>query len=91
MAGFHVKFDVPPEEFLAHLTQAVYRAALKHGLKVPFIKVEMDIQNAIREVIRRDMFVADVCGMYTVCHEASRFDPWSKEAKEAYDENGSSD
>lgn len=30
MAGFHVKFEVTPEVFLANLTEAAYRVSLKY-------------------------------------------------------------
>ena len=42
-----------PEEFLASLTAAAYQVALQHGLKGPFIDVELDLWRALREAVRR--------------------------------------
>ncbi len=85
MPGIHVKFEIPPEEFLADLTGAAYRVALKHGFKVPFIKIELDLQEALREVIERDMWVSGQCGLFKPCHcEEGHFRPWSEEAEKAY-------
>ena len=38
------------------------------------------------EVIRRDMFVSDLCGLYEVCQEASLYEPWTSEAESCWDE-----
>ncbi len=36
------------EELLAELTDAVYRVALQHGIKGPFLECELDFWNALR-------------------------------------------
>ncbi len=41
--------------FLSELTRKVYCTVLHHGLKGPFIKVELDIYRALRSIIRRRM------------------------------------
>lgn len=79
MSGIHVKFDVTPEVFLSHLTEAAYRVALKHGFAAPFIEVELEMHQALREIIRRDMQVSPVCGA-PVCHRAEQHEPWSPAA-----------
>jgi len=38
--------------FLSELTRTVYSTVLHHGLKGPFLKVELDIYRAFRSVIR---------------------------------------
>ncbi len=43
MSGIHVRFEVSPEDFLAHLTEAVYAVALQHGFKDSFLKVQLDL------------------------------------------------
>ncbi len=86
MVGIHVRFDLPPEEFLAHLTEAAYFVSLKQGTSRPFTDLKFGLQEALREVIRRDMFVTDVCGVYGVCQEAVRLEPWTSEAEKAFEE-----
>ncbi len=80
MPGIHVNFEITPEKFLADLTEAAYHVALKHGLKAPFIQVELDLQHALREVIRRDMKASWACGSKEGCCEEVRFEPWTKSA-----------
>ncbi len=84
MGGLHVKFEVSPEDFLADLTGAVYQVALRYGFGVPFNEIELELQNVLREVTRKDMFVSDVCGLLPVCRQMRHFEPWSKKAEEAY-------
>ena len=80
MSGIHVNFEITPEKFLADLTEAAYHVALRHGLSVPFIEVELELQDALREVIRRDMKASWACGSKEGCREEVRFEPWSKSA-----------
>lgn len=83
MSGIHVRFEVSPEDFLAHLTEAVYAVALQHGFKDSFLKVQLDLWDALREVIRKDMLVATQCGSESlgICTASSRAEPWSKGAE----------
>lgn len=85
MAGFHVKFEVTPETFLADLTEAAYRVSLKHGFHVPFTDVVFDLQKALREVIQKDMLASPACGSHE-CREAERFELSSPEAKQLFKE-----
>lgn len=41
------------EDFLAELTEAAYGVALRHGLKGPFINVELELWRELRAVFRR--------------------------------------
>jgi hypothetical protein len=41
------------EQLLAELTSAAYQVALRHGLKGPFIDVELDLWRELRAVLRR--------------------------------------
>lgn len=86
MSGIHVKFDVNPEDFLAHLTEAAYKVALKHGLSVPFIEVELEMQQALRAVVGKDMQASPACGATETCKQAVRHEPWSREAKSLFRE-----
>lgn len=43
--------DRNPEEFLAELTDAAYRVALRHGLKGSFVDVELELWGALRQAI----------------------------------------
>ena len=62
MAGIHVRYNVSPETFLAGLTKAVYDVVLKHGFAIPFIEVELELHNALRKVVEKDMMVSEGCG-----------------------------
>lgn len=84
MPGLHVKFDVRPEEFLSHLADAAYRVAIKRGFKGSFLDFELELYKSLREVIKKDMVVADLCGLFTVCQESDRYEPWSKKSDEVY-------
>lgn len=87
MAGIHVRFEVTPELFLAHMTEAAYRVALQHGFKVPFDMIELDFLKALREVIGRDMQVSPACGHSQECRDAERFEPWSQAAGKLFQED----
>ncbi|MBI2981225.1 MAG: hypothetical protein HYY44_02815 [Deltaproteobacteria bacterium] len=81
MPGLHVKFELSPEDFLSHLTEAAYQVALKQGFRGSFVDLRLGLQRALREMIKKDMFVTDLCGLYTICQEAEKLEPWSKEAE----------
>lgn len=49
------KFNVSSEELLANLTYAVHRVIIEAGLDFPFVKMELDLQFALGEVVRKDM------------------------------------
>ena len=85
MPGIHVKFDVTPETFLTHLTEAAYEVVLKHGLKASFDVVELDLLEALRGVIGNDMQASHACGSGS-CLKAERFDLWSPEAEKIFEE-----
>jgi hypothetical protein len=44
-----------PEELLAKLTAAAYDVALRHGLKGPFIDVELDLWRSLAGVLREEL------------------------------------
>ncbi|EKD41763.1 MAG: hypothetical protein ACD_73C00542G0001 [uncultured bacterium] len=66
---------------MEHLTETAYLIALKHGLQTPFIDIELDLYNALRDVISQDMLVAQACGEVDGCQDYKRFNPWSDEAQ----------
>ena len=43
------------EELLAKLTAAAYDVALRHGLKGPFIDVELDLWKELGAIIRHEL------------------------------------
>lgn len=88
MAGIHVRFDVSPEEFLAHITDAAYEVALRHGFRVPFVEVEIDLHRALRNVINRDMLVSEACGSAEcLSFKKESFEPWTEKAKKLFGED----
>jgi hypothetical protein len=44
------------EELLARLTATAYSVALRHGVKAPFIDVELALWRALREVLSAEPF-----------------------------------
>jgi len=53
--------DVRAEELVAEPAQAAYRVALRHGIKGPFIDVELDLWRELRRVLAKRERV-DLCG-----------------------------
>ncbi|OAI49930.1 hypothetical protein AYO44_18185 [Planctomycetaceae bacterium SCGC AG-212-F19] len=45
------------EEFLAHLTDAAYRVALKHKCQGYFVDVQLDLWAALRKVVAHELDV----------------------------------
>ena len=86
MSALRLKLDISADEFLAHLTEAVYRIALHHHFQKTFIDVALELQQVLREVIRQDMAVIDACGLHAVCQEATEYEPWSEIAERIYEE-----
>ena len=48
------------EEFLAELTEAAYRVALRHGLKGSFLEAELELWGELGHVLRRRGLAPDV-------------------------------
>lgn len=87
MAGAHVRFEVSPENFLAHLTDAAFEVALKHGLKVPFIEIELDLHEALRRIIEVDLLVSEACGSpECLALKKESLGPWTPAAKKLFKE-----
>ena len=49
------------EQFLAELTDAAYRVALRHGVKGSFIDVELGLWKALRTVLAQDKQMPEPC------------------------------
>lgn len=81
MTGIHVKFEVSPDQFLLDLTQATYKVALKHGFTAPFVEVELDLYEAIRQIIQKDMMAYPACGQEK-CRAMSHYEIASREGAE---------
>ena len=85
MAGTHVRFDVTPEDFSCHLTEAVYKVALQHGFKAPFVEVELDLHQAIRDVMNRDILVSESCGSpECLAFKKESHQPWSDQGEKLF-------
>jgi len=67
-----------PEHFLAELTDAAYRVALRHGFKGSFLDVELDLWAALRSVLARDRHRPRPCQAETMGLELDE----EKEARE---------
>lgn len=81
----HIKFEVNPDEFLCHLTEAAYRSVLKHGIKASFLDVEMDLQHALRGVMAKDVVVSESCGSgECLAGKKTSLSVWSKPAKKLF-------
>jgi hypothetical protein len=53
MVAVNLKSVPVDEDFLAELTEAAYGVALRHGLKGPFINVELELWRELRAVLGR--------------------------------------
>jgi hypothetical protein len=51
MVQINCEQGVNAEGLLAELTEAAYRVALRHGLKGPFVDVELDLWRELRRVL----------------------------------------
>ena len=43
------------EEFVAHLANIAYQAVLRHGLRRPFLEVELDIWQQVRAAVGAEL------------------------------------
>jgi hypothetical protein len=43
----------PPDDFVAELAEAAYQVVLRHGLRGPFLDVELELWGALREAFAR--------------------------------------
>ena len=87
MAGIYVHFAVTPEKFLADLTRAAYRVALKHGFKAPFNAVELDLLKALQKVIEEEMKVSPACGSpECLSLKQESYVPYSEQAMKLFNE-----
>jgi hypothetical protein len=48
LGNWSINMKSVPEEFLAELTDAAYRVALRHGIKGSFVEVELGLWEALR-------------------------------------------
>jgi hypothetical protein len=51
MVAANIPFTAISEEVVAELASTAYRVALQHGLRAPFIDVELDLWRALRSVL----------------------------------------
>ncbi len=51
MVAANERFAAVSEEVVAELASAAYRVALRHGLRAPFIDVELDLWRALRSAL----------------------------------------
>lgn len=80
MSGeMHVKLERSSEDFLANLSVAAYDVAMQFQKKGSFIELEIGLWNALREVIRKDMFFRE--SMLELTPLGKDYEPWSKEAE----------
>jgi hypothetical protein len=61
------------EEFLAEVTAAAYHVALRHGLKGPFLDVELELWRRLREVLEKELFTSEVADAAARQEEAVRW------------------
>jgi hypothetical protein len=86
MVGSHIRFGVSPQAFLGQITDAAYRVALKHGLKDPFIDVELDLYDALRKVMAETIEVSPACGSpECLVFKNKSFGPWSGDAETLFE------
>jgi hypothetical protein len=50
-----LRLDTSQEDFLARVTDAAYRVALKHGCKGSFIDLQLELWSVLRNVIAQHL------------------------------------
>jgi len=75
----HVKMERSSEDFLANLSEAAYDVAIRFQKKGSFVELEIGLWEAMREVIRKDMFFGKNMAKCTSLKKQCQ--PWSKEAE----------
>ncbi len=69
MPRYHLRHETEIEAFLEHLAVAAREAAAEGA--------DADaLRRSLREVIRRDMMQANLCGIFSACSEVEFFDPF---------------
>lgn len=86
MLAAHLNFNLTLDTFLDHLSRAAYQSVMEQGFAGNAKQLYQDLQRGLQRVITHDMFMTDQCGLFTVCEEATRFEPWSEAAKAAEQE-----
>lgn len=80
MSGtMQVKMNRSSEDFLANLSVAAYDVAIRFQKKGSFVELEIGLWDALREVIRKDMFFSK--SMAKLIPLENEYEPWSKEAE----------
>lgn len=80
MSGeMHVRTERSSEDFLANLTVAAYDVAIQFQKKGSFVELEMGLWDALREVIRKDMFFNESVSKPILLQK--QHEPWSLEAE----------
>ena len=80
MSGsMQVKVERSSEDFLADLSVAAYDVAKRFQKKGSFIDLEIGLWDALREVIRRDMFFGESMAKFMLLE--NQCEPWSIEAE----------
>ena len=60
-------FPSASEEVLARLTAAAYHVALRHGLRSPFIDVELELWRELRRELAAPIKSAEIAGRDRAC------------------------
>jgi hypothetical protein len=74
MPRIHLRHETGIEEFLDHLVAVVVNT---RGVTAS----EPEIRGELREVLRRDMMQADICGIFANCSDVGFTDPFAVQAK----------
>lgn len=70
MPRFHLRHDTGIDSFLDHLVAATRTPGAGAA-------PEAEVRVALREVLRKDMMQADICGLFATCSDVGFRDPFA--------------
>jgi hypothetical protein len=80
MSRYLLRLDKTVQGFLDELTSSAVTVAEAHGATGEGMRARMEAE--LKEVIRRELVVSDICGLSAICDEGEFFEPFSEEALE---------
>lgn len=80
MSRFLLRLDKSLQGLLDELTASAVAVAERLGAQGPTLRSEMETE--LKEVLRRDLVVSDLCGLSALCEEAEFFEPFSEAAEQ---------
>ncbi len=78
MSRYLLRLEKTVQALLDDLTTAAVTVAEHYGSQAPDLHNVMSAK--LKEVLRRDLVMSDLCGLSAICDEGEFFEPFSEEA-----------